>query len=219
MATTKRTTSGLGIYVDLSRVIKGSEVAEVALEDMHSALIYWCSSSNNFLLSKKAALHLTDYLKLQLASQEIMIGMPSLTEDWQKTKAKEGLNPQIGIATGKMHDSIKVLDSGYGKYKVGVSEREKAPLIQYKSGRTALLGSFKKVYEYANVLEFGSSKQQARPWFFRAVNKWVHRHAPTISDPFLKQFNAPFQKLHRALYCKGPTPKVKATDIIRYTGE
>lgn len=218
MAQTKRTANGLGIYLDLSKVIKGSDIATVALDEMNGALLYWCSKSNNFLLSKKAAIHLTNYLKLQYASQEIMVGLPALTPKWEKIKRREKLNPQTGIATGAMFDAIKMLDSGYGKYKVGVSSRAEAPLWTYRSGRVARLGTLKKVHKYAEVFEFGSEKQQARPWFFRAVNKWVHRHAPTIAQPFLTQFNGPFRKLHTALFCKGPTPKITAEDIIRYTG-
>lgn len=205
----RKSGSGLSIYENLSYIAEKSKTAAVAVQDMEGALIHWCSAEGGFYFNRKAASHLAAYMKMQLYSQQIMVDLPMLTKGWIEKKEQMGLSKKAGIATGMMMESIKAIDQGYGRWKVGISQREAAPFH-----RNRQLGTYKTVLKYAEAFEYGGVNQQARPWFYRAFMKWTSTQLPGIAKPLLSRFNDASHRLRKAMNEPGATPKYTVNDII-----
>ena len=223
--------SGISFYEPLTRVEKHMELTKKPLKNIEKALVHYCSESGGVLLNRRAANHFADYLKQRLYSQEAMSGFPALSTSWKRQKEQMDLDARMGIATGAMAESIRALEVGSGKWKVGIHKDEPAPVHTWGlSGRgrgrknagivrSRTLGSKKKIYQYAMIFEKGSPKQnqKPRPWFGVSFLKWIDQYAPQIYEPLAAAINPELIKLIKLW--GGDVGPVDAKDLYRvYSG-
>ena len=198
--------------VGLPEVKKGSIVISRSLKNLEKGLVYWCAQSNGFLLNKVAARNLSIYLKKSLYEQkDAFAGMPKLSPDYVKWKNKFVGNERfVGIGTMTMLDSLKAIDSGYGKWKVGISGRVPPPI----NPGTGKPFSKLKPAQYFEIFEKGSYTQPARPWAKKLTLKWSKEQLPHLCKPVIKIMNNELARIDK--YTDQSLPRYKETDLIHY---
>ena len=186
----QRSASALGFgWQDMMRLNRKAKTTSHKIKDIEGALIYWVGPGA--MLNRKAAVDnkngLVNYFKHCILGQEDIKAIGGIFKDlsleWVNAKAKYGLDPRMGIATERMVQSIQAIDSGGGKWKVGI-----------KKG-TSAQGTKIGVDGYAQVFEWGSYKQQARPMFMHFFMKWLKEKVPELVRPFAKEFAAKYNDL------------------------
>ena len=164
----------------VSRFQHKVEMAKVPIDNLQNSFIYWLGGPGrgSGALTKRLADHFTAYVQSRIISQQAFRNHPSLSPMWIEMKNYLGLDPRMGIAKGHLVNAIKPLDTGYGKYRVGISKNEVAP---------DAAGGIKNVAEYAILLEKGYTtitkkgkrkSQPPRPFFSESFLRWSQWNLP-----------------------------------------
>lgn len=222
----KRGGTGLSFHEEFARVYKDMEYTSTELKKVEKALIYYCSEQNGFLLNKKAANHLADFLKQRLYSQEAFEYIKTkapLSKSWEKQKKWMDLDPRMGIATGAMAEAIRAVRAGYSGFKVGISKNDPAPVHTWgtKKGKvhSEIIGTYTDIYTYAYILEYGSksNRQKPRPWFGTSFLKWVNDYAPDLYEPLANELNQSLVELTKKW--QGDAGPIDGSDVYSvYSG-
>ena len=194
------------------------DMSKEYLDDLQETFIYWFKGKG--ALSKKIADHFTAYVRARVLSQQAFQGMPALSPQWAEMKTKQGLDPRIGVAKGYMAEAIKPIDTGYGKYRVGISKNEKAPNSA---------GQIQNVATYAILLEKGHTyttpkgeqrTQPPRPFFGTSFMKWTYDNLPTeIKNSIWKDMWPEMQRLYEAIGASMPRFDPEDLYTVDHAGE
>ena len=176
----QRSSSALGFgWEDMMRLNRKAKTTSHKIQGIEGALLYWFGPGA--MMNRKAALDLAQYMRQSIYGQVDISAIGSQFKDlhpnWINAKAKYGLNPGMAMATERMVQSIQAIDSGGGKWKVGI-----------KKG-TSAQGTRIGVAGYAQAFEWGNSRgQDPRPIFMHYFMKWIAEKVPKLLQPFAAQF-------------------------------
>lgn len=188
-----RTGSPLGFgWESIARMRRGTEKTKVSIKSLEKTFIYWLGDEEGGALTKKAANHLSDYLKSRIWSQEGFIGMPALSPSWEDKKKELGLDLRTGIATEQMINAIRPVDQGGGLWRVGISGRDHV---------VTMIGNEGNIAAYAHMLEFGTSRgQPPRPVFSTSFLKWAKEELPeVIYNSLYRQMNKDLMDIYKVM--------------------
>lgn len=191
----QRTSSALGFgwQNEAMRVNRKAKSTAHKIKDLEGALIYWVGPGA--MLNRLAAEHLRDHFKKSIEQQDDLgaegsMHFKDLTPRWRREKYEAKLRgvEKMGIAFGEMVDNIEAIDSGGGKWKVGIKKSGKGK-------KTLNYISKLKLHQVAEIFEFGSVKQQARPIFMHFFMKWARDNVDEVLKPIVKHFFDKYYKL------------------------
>ena len=202
---------------DIAQFAADTKEARVYLDDLKKTWVYWFDGGG--ALTKKVADDCADFIRAEVYSQEAFEGMPRLSPIWEKIKNKQGLSPEIGIASGVLVNAIKPINQGHGKYKVGISRNVKNPG----------LGKIDSVATYARLLEKGHDyigkdgkryHQPPRPFFSTSFIKWANRALPDrIRSTIWKDMYPELMKLYEKMGASMARYAPEDLYVVTYAGE
>lgn len=196
--------------------------AKVPIDDLQKTFIHWLGGPGRGTgaLTKNLADHFTAFVRARILSQQAFQGMPALSPMWTEMKTYLGLDPRMGVAKGYLAEAIKPLDTGYGKYRVGISKNEVAP---------DAAGSIKNVAEYAILLEKGwtaitkhgkSRSQPPRPFFGESFLVWSYQNLPNeIATSIYRDMWPELKMLYNAMGKSAPRFEPEDLYTVDYAGE
>jgi len=206
-------------WENVGRFQRNLNLSKEYLDDLQKTFIHWFHGSG--ALSKKMADHFTAYVRARILSQQAFQGMPALSPMWAEMKNKQGFDPRIGIAKGYLAEAIDAINTGYSKYRVGISKNKTAP---------DAAGSIKNIATYAILLEKGWTSvgssgerrhQPPRPFFGTSFMKWTKDNLPKhIRDSIWKDMWPEMQRLYSVMGESVPSG-LEPEDLytIDYAGE
>ena len=209
-------------FTSMNRTFEATKHACVNLE---KGFYRWFRSGGS--LSRVAALDLAEYMKNEIEKNDVYTqNFPPLTEKWASMKrnkrgAKWGkaggarwgglvLDPRVGIAKKDMINSIKAIEQGHGKWKVGIPTNTRAS--------NPLIGKIPYVDRYANILEQGSARQVPRPAFALMFLNWSREHAPKMADTLMTTLWPAMQRLMDQWGHTIPASAIKSAIVIQPPG-
>jgi len=164
-----------------------TKMTRVFVSELEDTFIHWLRGRG--ALTKKLANNFTNYVRSSIYSQRAFQGMTPLSPEWQARKEKLELSPEMGIARGTLASSIRPINTGYRKYRVGIPRTEE---------NAKAVGTIKNVSEYAIILEKGSDTQPPRPFFSTSFLRWIDDKVPYyIRDSIVKDMNPTLMRLYQ----------------------
>lgn len=187
-------------WEELTRMDRKAKTTIHAVEGLSKAFVKWLGPGGT--LTRKAAENLRDHFKNSIEKQVDVKQFAPLSPPWETYKAENSLLSGKARATGRMQDSITILDQGASQFAVGVPRSTRAYIRQFgmtgnpgKFGKTRITKSMKFFPGYAEIFEKGSSKQPARPVFMHWFDLWLKEKVPTLVSPFEQDIMTYFNTL------------------------
>ena len=186
-------------WEELTKLDRKVKITAKALDGFATGGYYWLEGGG--ALTRRAALHLAEYLKKTIYTQKAYHEFPGLSKSWQEFKANplmwggRTLDPRVGIATENMVKAINAQDAGHGKWRVGISKNERIHGLQ--------IGTYTSIADYAWLLEFGftgsnnKNPQPPRPAFATMFLEWSNKHMPGIIQPLIDAILPHLKALNR----------------------
>lgn len=163
------------------------DMTRVYVDDLQDTFIHWFEGSG--ALTKKLADNFTNHVRASIYSQRAFAGMTPLTPEWMARKEAMGYSPEMGIARGILVKSIRPINTGYRKYRVGIPRTEE---------NAKAVGSITNVSEYATILEKGSDTQPPRPFLGTSFIRWISDKLPDyIQDSIIRDMNPTLMRLYQ----------------------
>lgn len=177
-------------YRDVLNMSTKASKAAQEVRNAEGVIVKWCAEEEGALLPRQIAVDLARFIRDRLKTGEAFPARtPGLSNKWQRSKQRMGLDERMGFATGQMAEEVKAIRAGKGTggggtYSVGISSRArtKERFVTNEFGQREKIGSIQEVWRYAALLEYGSSdgKQPARPWFFPSVLVYFNDKLPDV---------------------------------------
>lgn len=153
--------SSITVTFSNSKILTNPLVAELFVSDLIKAVKSGIKDA-----AKKEAKRTARKIKLAFRNQTF--NHPPLKSSYFLEKARQNLDPRVGIATETMVRSLKFVEKSEDEFFIGIPRK-----LNNKRNRT---GS-SDVVKYARWFEFGTRKQPARP-FLRPSLRVYSRDLP-----------------------------------------
>ena len=206
----------------VSRFKHRVDMAKEPLDDLQKTFVHWLGGPGrgSGALTKNIADHFTAFVRARILNQQAFQKMPALSPMWTEMKADLGLDPRMGVAKGYLAEAIKPINTGYGKYRVGISKNEVAP---------DSAGTIKNVAEYAILLEKGYTTitkrgkrrhQPPRPFFGTSFLAFAYKSFPDyIATSIYRDMWPELKMLYERMGSTAPRYDPEDLYTIDYAGE